>query len=155
MKAVVEKSEEAKILIRNAIQANILFKACSGEELDELVEVFAPTEASAGSTIIREGDEGDAFYVMEKGTVDVYEGDVHKVTLYAGASFGEIALLYGCPRSATLRAQRFCSLWSISRTAFRAITSQYKILRNQAKVDFLKKVCCSTKICFLTFLASI
>lgn len=137
---VVPKPESVKILIHDAIAANILFKACSSEELTELVEVFASSEASAGSTIIRQGDEGDAFYVMERGTIDVYEGDTHKATLYSGTSFGEIALLYGCPRSATLRTRYFCKLWSISRSAFRAITSQFKQRRMEAKVKFLKKV---------------
>jgi CRP-like cAMP-binding protein len=140
VKVVVPKPESVKRLIHDAIAANILFKACSSEELTELVEVFAPSEASAGSTIIRQGDEGDAFYVMERGTVDVYEGDTHKATLYSGTSFGEIALLYGCPRSATLRTRYFCKLWSISRSAFRAITSQFKQRRMEAKVKFLKKV---------------
>ncbi len=140
VKKVVEKSDEEKRMIRDAIATNILFKACSEEELEELVEVFAPSEASAGSTIIKEGDEGDGFFFMERGTVDVYEGDVHKVTLYSGVTFGEIALLYGCPRSATIRARYFCKLWSISRTAFRAITSDFKRRRMDEKVDFLKKV---------------
>lgn len=140
VRVVVPKPESVKRLIHDAIAANILFKACSDEELAELVEVFAPSEASAGSTVIRQGDEGDAFYVMEKGTIDVYEGDTHKATLYSGTSFGEIALLYGCPRSATLRTRYFCKLWSISRSAFRAITSQFKQRRMEAKVEFLKKV---------------
>ncbi len=55
---------------------NILFKACSTKELDELVEVFAPSEASIVSTIIRQGDECDTFYVIERGPIGVYEGDV-------------------------------------------------------------------------------
>ncbi|KAL7540936.1 hypothetical protein ACHAXR_010487 [Thalassiosira sp. AJA248-18] len=140
VKVVTPKPESVKRLIHDAIAANILFKACSSEEIAELVEVFAPSEASAGSTIIREGDEGDAFYVMERGTIDVYEGDTHKATLYSGTSFGEIALLYGCPRSATLRTRYFCKLWSIGRSAFRDITSQFKQRQMEAKVKFLMKV---------------
>jgi len=140
VKVVVPKSDSVQKLIHDSIAANILFKACSAEELVELVEVFAPSEASAGSTIIRQGDEGGAFYVLETGTIDVYEEEQHKATLYSGTSFGEIALLYGCPRSATLRTRYFCKLWSISRTAFRAITSQFKRRRMEVKVDFLKKV---------------
>jgi len=140
VKVVVPKPDSVTHLIRDAIAANILFKACSSEELTELVQVFAPSEATAGCTIIREGDEGDAFYYMEKGTIDVYVGDEYKSTLYSGASFGEIALLYNCPRSATLRSRNFCKLWSISRTAFRAITSQFKQRRMEATCEFLRKV---------------
>lgn len=140
VKVIVPKPDSVKKLIYDAIAANILFKACSDEELIELVQVFAPSEAAAGSSVIQEGDEGDAFYVMERGVVDVYEGNEHKATLYSPVSFGEIALLYGCPRSATIRTRYFCKLWFISRAAFRAITSKFKQRRMEAKVDFLKKV---------------
>lgn len=140
VKKVVHKPENVKKLIRDAISSNILFKACSDEELEELVDVFDYKEASAGSTIIRQGDDGDAFYVMEQGKVDVAEEGVHKTTLSGVISFGEIALLYGCPRSATLRARQFCKLWYIGRTAFRAITSQHKRKRLQDKIESLKKV---------------
>lgn len=140
VKKVVHKSENVKKLICDAISNNILFKACSDEELEDLVDVFDYKEASAGSTIIRQGDDGDAFYVMEQGVVDVAEEGVHKTTLSGVISFGEIALLYGCPRSATLRARKFCKLWYIGRTAFRAITSQHKRKRLEDKIESLKKV---------------
>eukprot|EP00804_Cyclotella_cryptica_P025507 CCRYP_012002-RA/>CCRYP_012002-RA protein AED:0.06 eAED:0.06 QI:1626/0.88/0.9/1/1/0.9/10/1012/1142 len=113
---------------------------CSDEELNELVDVFDYKEASSGSIIIRQGDDGDAFYVMEQGVIDVAEEGVHKTTIESICSFGEIALLYGCPRSATLRARQFCKLWYISRTAFRAITSRFKRLRLETKIESLKKV---------------
>ena len=140
VKKVVHKTEKVKQLIRESIISNILFKACSDEELDDLVDVFDYTEASAGSIIIRQGDDGDAFYVMEEGIVDVAEEGIHKTALSGSISFGEIALLYGCPRSATLRARRFCKLWYIGRTAFRAITSQHKRKRLETKIESLKKV---------------
>ena len=140
VKKVIHKTEKVKQLIRDSIISNILFKACSDEELDDLVDVFEYMEASAGSTIIRQGDDGDAFYVMEDGIVDVAEEGIHKTTLSGTISFGEIALLYGCPRSATLRARRFCKLWFIGRTAFRAITGQHKRKRLETKIESLKKV---------------
>lgn len=140
MKVVVEKPESVKKLIYDAISVNILFQACSSEELTALVEVFTPSEASAGSAIIRQGAPGDDFYVLEKGTVDVYEGDSLKATLYSGKSFGEIALLYGCPRTATLRTRYYCKLWSISRSAFQGITRQFKERQMEANIKFLNKV---------------
>ena len=140
IKKVIHKPDHVKRLIRDSISNNVLFKACSDEELEELVDVFDYKEISAGSTIIRQGDDGDAFYVMEHGIVDVAEEGVHKTTLSGVISFGEIALLYGCPRSATLRARQFCKLWYIDRTAFRAITSQHKRKRLETKIESLKKV---------------
>lgn len=139
VKVVVPKSESAERLIYEAISTNILFKNCAEEELRELIEAFVSERAPAGSTIVRQGDEGGAFYVLEGGNVDVYEGESLLRTLRPGASFGEIALLYGCPRSATLRARDSCRLWSISRAAFRGITSQFKKRRTREKVGSLKK----------------
>lgn len=140
VKKIIPKTQQIRKLIHEAISANILFKACSDEELDELVDVFDYKEAATGSIIIRQGDEGDAFFVMESGIVDVSDEGIYKTTLKGVISFGEIALLYGCPRSATLRARQFCKLWYISRTAFRAITSQFKRMRLEAKIESLKKV---------------
>ncbi len=140
VKKVIPKSDTVKTLILDAMRSNTLFKACSDEEFDELVDVFSPSEVPSNTIIIAEGDEGDEFFVMERGTVDVYVGNSHMAVLRAGSSFGELALMYGCPRSATLRARFFCKLWSISRTAFRGITSQIKRRRNEEKIEFLKKV---------------
>jgi cGMP-dependent protein kinase len=137
---VIPKSDEAKELIYDAIKPNILFRACSIEELHDLVDAFEPQYVPMGSVVIQEGDEGDHFYVMEKGGVDVFEKDVHKCSLYSGVAFGEIALLYSCPRTATVQAKYDCKLWVINRRAFRGITAQHKKRRLELKSDFLKKV---------------
>ncbi|KAL7462327.1 hypothetical protein ACHAXS_002707, partial [Conticribra weissflogii] len=137
---VIPKSNEAKELIYDAIKPNILFRACSVEELIDLVDAFEPKYVGKGSIVIQEGDEGDHFYVLERGGVDVYEKDLHKCSLYSGVAFGEIALLYGCPRSASILAKYDCKLWVIDRRAFRGITAQHKRRRLELKLEFLKKV---------------
>mmetsp|Transcript_22091 Transcript_22091/g.37781 ORF Transcript_22091/g.37781 Transcript_22091/m.37781 type:complete len:1093 (-) Transcript_22091:235-3513(-) len=137
---VVPKSSDARELIYEAIKPNLLFRACSTEEMYDLVDAFEPQYVPMGSVVIQEGDEGDHFYVMEKGGVDVYEKDVHKCSLYSGIAFGEIALLYSCPRTATVQAKYDCKLWVINRRAFRGITAQHKKRRLEMKSDFLKKV---------------
>uniref|UniRef100_A0A7S4J9G5 cGMP-dependent protein kinase n=1 Tax=Odontella aurita TaxID=265563 RepID=A0A7S4J9G5_9STRA len=119
---------------------NILFKACCQEEIEEIIDTFGPSEVGAGGVVIKQGNQGDDFYVLERGTIDVYELDVHVCALHSGTAFGEIALLYGCPRSATLRARVDCKLWSIDRQAFRGITGQYKRKRLQTKRDILSAV---------------
>ena len=144
-KKAIPKPIEAREMIKKAIEPNILFKNCSEEEIVDLVDVFEPSSAHAGKVVIKQGDEGNDFYVMEKGIVDVYEGDRHVCALYAGTAFGEIALLYGCPRSATIRARCDCKLWSIDRRAYRGITGQYKRKRMEIKLAFLRKVAINDK----------
>ncbi|KAL7514534.1 hypothetical protein ACHAXN_013333 [Cyclotella atomus] len=137
---VIPKTDDAKALIYGAIKPNLLFRACSSEELIDLVDAFEPQYVPKGSIVIREGDEGDHFYVMERGAIDVYERDVYKSSLYSGVAFGEIALLYSCPRTATVVAKYDCKLWVINRRAFRGITAQHKKKRLELKLEFLKKV---------------
>ena len=64
-----------------------------------------------GEIIFKQGDEGDAYYFILRGSVDIYMYDVdsqtgkiklkYLATMLAGSGFGELALLYDCPRTAT------------------------------------------------------
>ena len=90
--------------------------------------------------VIMEGDHGDGFYVLSTGSVSVYESTEFKGTLHPGMGFGEIALLYSCPRTATVRAREECDLWFMDRRAFRAIMARHKRKRLNMKLMLLEKV---------------
>ncbi len=75
-----------------------------------------------------QSDEGDTFYVMERGTIGVYEGGEHKTTLYSVTSFGDTRAPRRC------RTRYFCKLWGIGRAVFRAIMGQFKRGRMEVKV---------------------
>ena len=77
-----------------------LKKATLLEVARKSVEVTYP----AGSTVVRQGDPGDALYIVTKGTVEVYRDDRVVAERTAGAYFGEISLIDGEPRSATVVA---------------------------------------------------
>jgi len=118
----------------------VLFKACSTDELKDLIDAFRAEHRGAKSIVIREGDHGDGFYVLSTGSVSVYESTEFKGTLHPGMGFGEIALLYSCPRTATVRAREDCDLWFMDRRAFRAIMARHKRKRLNMKLMLLEKV---------------
>jgi CRP-like cAMP-binding protein len=63
-------------------------------------------EYRAGETIIREGAEGRAFYILEKGAVEVIKDDVVlNVLMYPGTIFGELSCILDQPRTSTIRAR--------------------------------------------------
>jgi MFS family permease len=72
--------------------------------LEHLARRLEPTEAAAGDEIIRQGDVGDRFYVIDEGTVEIVVDGAAIKTLGAGHYFGEIALLEDRPRMASVRA---------------------------------------------------
>jgi CRP-like cAMP-binding protein len=63
-------------------------------------------EYRVGQVIIRQGDEGRAFYVLEKGSVEVVKDDVVlNVLMYPGTIFGELGCILDKPRTSTVRAR--------------------------------------------------
>ena len=154
VKKIVPKAEDVKRLIYNAIKQNTLFRACSEEELTDLVDVFNSERFSAGSIVIQQGDEGEHFYVVEAGELDIAVkmkenglDQVHVGIPYVpGSAFGELALMYDSARGATICAKEECKLWSIDRQAFRGITGQHKLKQSEKDLNFLRKVKIGDKI---------
>src|SRR4029079_15444150 len=69
-----------------------------------IADLAEPATFAAGDTLTREGDPGDSFIVLTSGTADVRQGDRSIRTLGAGDFLGEISLIVGGPRTATVTA---------------------------------------------------
>jgi CRP-like cAMP-binding protein len=87
-----------------------IFADLDAEDLEELAAIVEERRIEAGRDLFREGDVGDAVYLIVKGSVRVFVGgtdDRPETTLSeqgAGACIGEMAVLDAAPRSATVRA---------------------------------------------------
>jgi Cyclic nucleotide-binding domain len=97
-----------------------LFAPLPGSALDLLARTCRHVDFAAGDTIMREGDVGDSYYVIADGLVEVSAGGVMIRTMRRGEGFGEIALLAGLPRTATVTALAPTSTLSIERSNFLA-----------------------------------
>jgi MFS family permease len=86
--------------------------------VERLAAELVRANAAAGNTIFRRGDEGDRFYVIEDGSVEVQVDSGAPVELGRGDFFGEIALLRDVPRTATVTARTDTSLYSLNWDAF-------------------------------------
>ena len=74
--------------------------------------------------ILLSGEEGDFFYIIEKGTFTVIVNNKPEAQLGEGKSFGELALLYNSPRQATIRAETSSILYTLDRETFRFTLAQ-------------------------------
>ncbi|KAL2159704.1 hypothetical protein VTH06DRAFT_2273 [Thermothelomyces fergusii] len=148
------KTPEQLDRLKQAISGNFLFSHLDDEQsaqvLGALVEKPIPTK---GIKVITQGDAGDFFYVVEKGSFDVYvnssgslqpgpDGMGEKVgTIEAGGSFGELALMYNAPRAATvISAEPQCTLWALDRVTFRRILMESTFARRRMYEGFLEEV---------------
>ena len=97
----------------------------------------------AGSVVIRQGDEGDKFYVVVGGEVDVSErrGDetIHHPPLGVGAFFGEAALLTGQPRLATVTGKTDVELYSLKKADFLQAMNRSGTLESQLRSAFFSR----------------
>ncbi|PIO13670.1 hypothetical protein AB205_0063620 [Aquarana catesbeiana] len=94
----------------------------------------------AGETVIQQGDEGDNFYVIDQGEMDVYVNNEWMTSIGEGGSFGELALIYGTPRAATVKAKTNVKLWGIDRDSYRRILMGSTLRKRKMYEEFLTKV---------------
>ena len=108
-----------------AMRAIPMFGPLSAPVLERLVNGAYVEHAAPGQAIVTEGEIGDRFYVILEGAVEVTNrAGIHRHQV-AGASFGEIALIRGVPRTATVRATEPTELLVLDRGAFlEALTGQ-------------------------------
>jgi MFS family permease len=100
------------------LRAIPIFAPLPEPTVERLAAELVPTEVQAGTTIFRRGDEGDRFYVIDEGTVEVQVDSSAPLELGRGDFFGEIALLRDVPRTATVTARTDTRLYSLNWDAF-------------------------------------
>lgn len=140
--------------LKRAIEGNFLFNHMNEEQsaqiLGALVEKPIPTK---GIKVTSQGDAGEFFYVVDKGSFDVHvnpsgtiqaspDGLGDKVgNIQAGGSFGELALMYNAPRAATvISVEAGCTLWALDRITFRRILMESTFARRRMYETFLEEV---------------
>lgn len=100
------------------LRSMALFAPLSPPILESLARALEPVAARAGDEIIREGDRGDRFYVIADGELEIVRGGRVIATRSRGDGFGEIALMYDVPRTATVRAVTNARLYALESEVF-------------------------------------
>jgi MFS family permease len=109
-----------------------LFAPLEPKSLERVAQQLGRLEVAAGETVIREGEVGDRFYVVESGaTTATFEGQVLSQQ-GAGEVFGEIALLRDVPRTATVVADTDTVLLYLDRDDFLAAVTGDNEVSNRA-----------------------
>lgn len=101
----------SKQLIKDAIQDNDFLKHLNSLQVRELVDSMHSKDFPAGSYVIREGEAGAHLFVSAEGEFEVLKDDKVLGRMGAGKAFGELAILYNCTRTASIRGKNlyfFC-----------------------------------------------
>lgn len=138
------KSDDQKVRLRTILCRSFLFSALTAADLDLIVDAMEEACFAAGESIITEGQDGDHLFVIEEGNPvckKLIDG-VQKVvkTCEPGDVFGELALLYNCPRAASVETKERCVCWRLDRVTFNNVVREAATKRSMQYDKFLKNV---------------
>jgi len=141
---VYEKTEEQMTRIRDILDKSFIFTCVDDKQQEVLLKAMNKVTLKPEDKVITEGDAGDFLFVVDEGKLICYkesigEGTVLK-TCVGGDIFGELALLYNCPRAASVKAKADCLLWKLDRDTFNNIVVTAADKKRQQSKDFLAKV---------------
>eukprot|EP00898_Chlorokybus_atmophyticus_P009056 jgi/Chlat1/9151/Chrsp97S08396 len=111
-----------------------LLSSLSPPERSALADALDPISFLPGDVIIREGDVGDRFFILEEGEVEARTAKGQKMKYGRGAYFGELALMHDVPRQATCTALTKVQCVSVDRRSFKRILGKMEeILKRNAE----------------------
>ena len=107
-----------------------LFAGVSADELEIVIKHCTEQTFLAGDPVFKEGEEGDALWLVESGSVEIFKtirGDVDRVlgTIGPGELFGEMSFIDGSRRSANARTAEPSHLLTLSRAAFNKLAENH------------------------------
>jgi len=134
MKRPEEIGKEKSDHVAKALERWALSEAFYPEELKELGRFAQSRPYARGETIVQEGAEGQSLFVVVSGSVGVYKadrGEKPMAVLHAGDIFGEMSLLTGDVRSASVRSEDMTEVLEIEKAGLQAILAKRPDLTNK------------------------
>ena len=124
-----------------------IFSALAADDLEELATIVEERRVDANKDLFREGDPGDAVYVIVKGSMCVFtggqdDGRPRRVLseLGPGACIGEMAVLDAAPRSATVRAMERTRTLRVPGEGFKRVMSERPEMSQAIVADLVKRM---------------
>jgi putative ABC transport system ATP-binding protein len=116
-----------------------LFKTLTPRQLSDVAEEMTKRHYAAGEIIIREGEPGEVFMLVSEGEVEVIRAEHEVARLGPGDFFGEVALISGEPRNATVVAVTEVDTYVLGKTDFQTAIATSQSFRDQLyRVYFMR-----------------
>jgi len=140
LKPVKPKGTDVVLWLLNCIQDNLLFKNLSRDQNKELIAHMKLMSVEKDQRIIQQGQAGNKFYVVNQGSFLVTIDDRPVQNIGKGGCTGELALIHGAPRAATVTAQQRSEVWYIKRAVYRKVLVVFSKKQSDQNLSFLKNV---------------
>ncbi|KAM5338014.1 cGMP-dependent protein kinase 2 isoform 1-T2 [Glossophaga mutica] len=139
-KARVRKDSSEKKLITDALNKNQFLKRLDPQQIKDMVECMYGRNYQQGSYIIKQGEPGNHIFVLAEGRVEVSQGEKLLSSIPMWTTFGELAILYNCTRTASVKAITNVKTWALDREVFQNIMRRTAQARDEEYRNFLRSV---------------
>eukprot|EP00931_Biecheleriopsis_adriatica_P025917 TRINITY_DN1581_c2_g1_i1.p1 TRINITY_DN1581_c2_g1~~TRINITY_DN1581_c2_g1_i1.p1 ORF type:complete len:404 (-),score=128.01 TRINITY_DN1581_c2_g1_i1:55-1266(-) len=138
------KTDDQNNRLRQTLSKSFMFSSLEDKDMATVLGAMKECPFTAGTKAITEGDDGDFLFVIEKGALECIKNIEGKDTVVKvvnpGDVFGELALLYNCPRAASVVAKEDSICWQLDRESFNHIVKDAAMARREKYDSFLKSV---------------
>ncbi|KAJ6645894.1 cGMP-dependent protein kinase, isozyme 1 [Pseudolycoriella hygida] len=135
-----EKDFRSKQQIKDAIMDNDFLKHIDSSQVRELVEAMYRRDVVKGEYVIREGEGGAHLFVAAEGEFEVIKDGKILGKMGPGKAFGELAILYNCTRTASVKVLCDSRVWVLDRRVFQQIMMRTGMQKIEENVNFLRSV---------------
>lgn len=127
-------------LINDCLMKHFFMKKLDKDARGEIVKQMSLREVKEETYVCKQGTMGFFFFIIKEGKFQVeINGHVLK-TLNAGESFGELALIHGANRSASIKALSKCLVYVMERKHFRKITDHIRMINFEENKKFIQSI---------------
>ena len=132
--------------IKGKIISSFIFNSLDKNDIDIVINAMEEKKFKIDEKVITQGEVGDCLYIVETGSLSCFkileDGENKFLCNYGpGDAFGELALLYNCPRAASIVcSSNECILWALDRETFNHIVKTSAQNKREKYEKFLKKV---------------
>ncbi|XP_075607505.1 cGMP-dependent protein kinase 2 [Balearica regulorum gibbericeps] len=139
-KARVRKDSSEKQLIIDALNKNQFLKRLEPHQIRDMVECMYESTFQQGSYVIRQGEPGNHIFVLKEGSLEVFQQNKLLSSIPVWTAFGELAILYNCTRTASVKAITNVKTWALDREVFQNIMRVTAQTRQEQYRNFLRSV---------------
>ena len=144
--AIFPKSDSERENLGKILAGILIFRCLNKHQISKVMDSLTNVLVHQGDVIIRQNDEGDNFYIIQSGIYDIkVTSNVndkldHVTRMYGRGFFGELALMYSQPRTATVVAVGPGELWAMDRKSFTQIVLKNALHKRRSYQDFLETI---------------
>ncbi|XP_043552150.1 cGMP-dependent protein kinase 2 isoform X3 [Chiloscyllium plagiosum] len=139
-RARVRKDSGVKKLVTDALNKNQFLKRLETQQIRDMVECMYEKIYQHGDYVIKQGEPGNHLFVLAEGKLEVLQNNKILTSISIWTAFGELAILYNCTRTASVKALSRVKTWVLDQDVFRNIMRGTAQARHDQYRNFLRSV---------------